>query len=58
MPVTGAIKESIYKGANTSELRVLALKEGMASLLIDGMNKVNAGITSIEEVLAAAYEYI
>lgn len=56
MPVTPAIKDLIYKNATTTEIRKMALEEGMLSLLDDGMTKVNAGITSMEEVLATAYE--
>lgn len=56
MPVTPAIKDLIYRNATTTEIKKMALEEGMLSLLGDGMSKVNAGITSMEEVLAAAYE--
>jgi len=52
MPVTSVIKELIYKNANTDQIREIALHEGMISLLMDGMSKVDAGITSMEEVLA------
>jgi len=58
MLVTTAIKELIYKGTTTTEIRKFALEEGMISLLRDGMNKVHAGITSMEEVFAAAYEEV
>jgi len=56
MIITPAIKELIYKGATTTDIKKTAAGEGMVSLLNDGINKVNAGITSLEEVLAAAYE--
>lgn len=56
MVVTPAIKELIYRNANTNELKELAAKDGMVSLLHDGISKVNAGITSLEEIFAAAYE--
>ena len=56
MPVTAAIKELIYRNANANELRKAVIDGGMTTLLADGMNKVNAGITSIEEVLATVFE--
>jgi type II secretory ATPase GspE/PulE/Tfp pilus assembly ATPase PilB-like protein len=56
MIVTNAIKELVYKGATTTDIKKVATDEGMVSLLVDGISKVNAGITSLEEVLAAAYE--
>jgi len=55
MMVTEPIRELIYKSANTTDLRKLALAEGMTPLLLDGITKVNAGVTSLEEVLAATY---
>jgi len=54
--VTLAIKDLIYKNATATEIKDMALKEGMVSLLYDGISKVNAGLTSLEEVFAAAYE--
>jgi type II secretory ATPase GspE/PulE/Tfp pilus assembly ATPase PilB-like protein len=56
MPITPGLKELIYKNCSSEEIKKAALKEGMVSLLADGMSKVNAGVTSIEEVFAAAYE--
>lgn len=56
MTNTPAVKELVYKSATTTEIKKQALQDGMVSLLADGINKVNAGITSLEEVLAAAYE--
>lgn len=53
---TPSVKELIYKGATTTEIKKQALEEGMISLLFDGINRVNLGITSLEEVLAAAYD--
>ncbi|MCK4753262.1 MAG: Flp pilus assembly complex ATPase component TadA [Planctomycetes bacterium] len=45
------IKEMINQHSNLRKLRSKALKNGMTSLLSDGIEKVKAGIVSIEEVL-------
>jgi len=42
--------------ANADEIRQQAVKDGMKTMIEDGMNKVLAGITTIEEVLRATKE--
>jgi type II secretory ATPase GspE/PulE/Tfp pilus assembly ATPase PilB-like protein len=42
--------EKISTGANLNELQDLARQNGMRSLRADGMEKVKAGITTLEEV--------
>jgi general secretion pathway protein E len=49
------IKSLLVRGANASELRTQAIKEGMTTLLKDGMNKVTLGMTTPAEVLRNAY---
>jgi general secretion pathway protein E len=49
------IKRLLAKGANANELRAQALKEGMVTLLKDGMNKVKLNLTTTAEVLRNAY---
>jgi len=49
--VTRDLREAIARGARSSELRELALRDGMMSLRSDGLAKVVAGLTTIEEVL-------
>jgi general secretion pathway protein E len=53
--VSDPLRAMILKGANASELRAQALKEGMVPLIKDGMLKVKAGITTPAEVLRNAY---
>ncbi len=48
------IMEMINKGVALKELRNAAIKNGMVSLQLDGIEKVKAGIISIEEVLRTA----
>ena len=45
--------ERIAGGANLNELRELAIKQGMKTLRADGVEKVKAGITTLEEVYRA-----
>jgi general secretion pathway protein E len=49
------IKTLLVKGATSSVLREQALKEGMVTLLRDGMIKVKENITTPTEVLRNAY---
>lgn len=51
LTVTDAIRASIVKGAPSSELRELAVSEGMVTLKDAGMMKVRNGITSIHAAL-------
>ena len=45
------MRSLVVARAPEGELRALARKQGMATLYEDGMRKVAAGITTIEEVL-------
>lgn len=45
-----AMIELISQGANLNELRDMAKKQGMTTLRGDGMDKVKAGITTLEEI--------
>jgi type II secretory ATPase GspE/PulE/Tfp pilus assembly ATPase PilB-like protein len=47
------LRDHITAAPSVNQLRELAAKTGMVSLRTDGMAKVKAGITSIEEVLRA-----
>ncbi len=49
--VTPAIKDLIMKGVTTQELEDQAKKEGMLTMLEDGVFKAVEGITTVEEVL-------
>ncbi len=51
MAVSEELKELILSGATTVELRRKALEEGMISLRRSGLEKVKAGLVSIEEVV-------
>ncbi len=51
-----AVREAIMRKASSVELRNLAIKGGMTTMLEDGFTKARAGHTSIEEVLRVVYE--
>ncbi len=55
LQVSDEIRAGLIKGASTSELRSMALKNGMITLLKDGMFKVKANFTTPSEVLRNAY---
>lgn len=51
LTVSENIKKLIMTGADASAIKEQALKEGMTTLLADGINKVIAGVTTIDEVI-------
>lgn len=54
LEVTPKIKESIVAKDPSDKIEQVAIGEGMTTLFRDGLDKVNQGITSIEEVLRVA----
>jgi type IV pilus assembly protein PilB len=54
MMVTSQIREKMFKGAATQDIRAEAIKQGMTTLYADGMRKVLRGITTFEEVYRVA----
>ena len=50
------LREAVLRKASASELRDLAIKQGMVSMIEDGFEKAKKGITTIEEVLRMLYE--
>jgi type IV pilus assembly protein PilB len=51
MPVSATIREMIIDRRSAAELKQQAIKEGMATLRADGLDKFKKGITSLEEIL-------
>jgi len=51
MEMSSSIKELVMKQANASEIHKQAIKEGMMSMLEDGLAKILKGETSAEEIL-------
>ena len=51
MPMTDELKTAVVDGANTIELKNMAIKNGMKTLRQSGLSKVLEGVTSFREVL-------
>jgi type IV pilus assembly protein PilB len=56
MPLNQEIREMILQGASNYEIKTAAVKQGMATLRQSGINKVIAGVTSLEEVLRVTFD--
>jgi len=56
LEVTPAIQEAIIKHFSASQIKEIAVNEGMTTMLEDGFKKVVGGITTIEEVLRVMHE--
>ena len=54
MLINSRLREMMFKGASTRDIRVEAVKNGMSTLYTDGMLKVIRGITTFEEVYRVA----
>lgn len=48
---TEKLKKAIKKGADADELRILAIQEGMKTLIMDGVKKIFNGLTDVDQVL-------
>lgn len=56
LKISTAIKDLIIKGATTEDIEEQAKKEGMMTMIEDGIFKAAQGITTIEEVLRVVTE--
>lgn len=56
MAVSPKIKDMITKNVSSTEIKKTATSEGMQTLFRNGLTKVMDGVTSLEEVLGAAFE--
>jgi type IV pilus assembly protein PilB len=56
LSVSSATRELIMQGATSEKIEEQARKEGMLTMLEDGIYKASRGITSLEEVLRAVSE--
>jgi type IV pilus assembly protein PilB len=54
MVVTSKVRELMFQGKSTIEIREEAITQGMTTLYCDGIRKVLKGITTLEEVYRAA----
>jgi type IV pilus assembly protein PilB len=51
MAMSTELRRMIMHGASADELRAQALQEGMLTLRMDGMKKIERGVTTLEEVI-------
>lgn len=56
MLVSDEMRELITQRASAGQLRQLALRHGMLPLRVDGVLKVQAGVTSVAEVLRVTFQ--
>ncbi len=56
MAVNSTVRKLIMQGASTDELREAAMAGGMLTLRMDGLKKLERGITTMEEVLKETAE--
>ena len=50
------MRSAILQGLDASALQAIAVKAGMHTLYDDGLRKVAAGVTSLDEVLRATQD--
>ena len=55
LTMSDALRTMITHNASSSDIRAQALKDGMTTMMNDGMHKVKAGITTPSEVLRVTY---
>ncbi len=51
MEISPTLREMIVDRASNAEIKALAVKEGMLTLRMDGLEKFKTGLTSLEEIL-------
>ena len=51
MSLSPELRRMVLKGASTTELQDQAVKEGMLTLRMDGIQKIKRGVTTLEEVV-------
>lgn len=56
MEITDAIREAITTKKDATTIKTIAVKEGMTTMMMEGIKKVKEGITTLEEVMRVARE--
>jgi len=49
--MTPEIRRMVLRGASVAEIRDMAVEEGMLTLRMDGIKKIEKGVTTLEEVV-------
>ena len=56
MEVEDTIRDGIMHRANADEIRAIAVKNGMTTMIQDGFSKVLEGLTTVEEILRVIHD--
>jgi general secretion pathway protein E len=56
LPITDNLRSAVMRHATASEMRAVAIKEGMETMYENGLKKAVHGVTTIEEVLRVTRE--
>ena len=56
MEIDDVVRSAIMQRTDASEIRKIAIKQGMTTMIEDGYQKVVAGITTLEEILRVIHE--
>ncbi len=56
MPIESNIRQAILKRESSEVIKKLAIKNGMTTIAEDGLAKVFAGVTTLEEILRVIHE--
>jgi len=56
MEIDSDIREAIVRKDSSNDIRTIALRRGMISMIVDGFHKALQGVTTIDEVLRMRYE--
>jgi type IV pilus assembly protein PilB len=51
MAISPELRRMVLRGASVAELRDMAVAEGMLTLRMDGIKKIEKGVTTLEEVV-------
>jgi len=56
MEITEAIREAITAKKDAGVIKAIAVKEGMSTMMMQGLEKIKEGVTTLEEVMRVAKE--
>lgn len=56
LEVTNNIREAILKKSSASDIKTIAIKDGMTTMIGDGLEKAKRGLTTIREILKVIHE--
>ncbi len=51
LPITDEVRELVLNGASSMEIKEMAIRQGMNSLRMSGLNKIAEGVTTVDEVV-------